>query len=239
MRQRLPGSVVLILSTDFFIIIYFFVFGSGAFYALRLMSRTPEDRISIDEIGPTRTAGITPIAQSLARLASGAGFHVSVFDPAAESSRFATANVVSRETALDAVEPAESPFVVVATQGQWDELSRLADRGELRKNLRAQVERLQSDPRSRELVDNFVGQWLQVRDVDGIDINAQVVLMAKGVDGDAGQAVQILVALIVPDPASLAVRESNRNPVVGGHQVRRDRVRHTTFQDEMRAMRRE
>ena len=47
-----------------FIIIYFFVFGSGAFYALRLMSRTPEDHITIDEIGPTRTAGITPIAQA-------------------------------------------------------------------------------------------------------------------------------------------------------------------------------
>ena len=47
-----------------FIVIYFFVFGSGAFYALRLMSRTPEDRINIDEIGPTRAAGITPIAQA-------------------------------------------------------------------------------------------------------------------------------------------------------------------------------
>ena len=46
-----------------FVIIYFFVFGSGAFYALRLMARTPEDRVTIDEIGPTRTAGITPIAQ--------------------------------------------------------------------------------------------------------------------------------------------------------------------------------
>ncbi len=47
-----------------FVVVYFFVFGSGTFYALRLMSRTPEDRIGIDEIGPTRTAGITPIAQA-------------------------------------------------------------------------------------------------------------------------------------------------------------------------------
>ncbi|MFO1131395.1 MAG: cytochrome ubiquinol oxidase subunit I [Hyphomicrobiales bacterium] len=47
-----------------FVVIYFFVFGSGAFYALRLMARTPEDRIDIDEIGPTRAAGITPIAQT-------------------------------------------------------------------------------------------------------------------------------------------------------------------------------
>jgi cytochrome d ubiquinol oxidase subunit I len=47
-----------------FVVIYFFVFGSGTFYVLRLMSRTPEDRITIDEIGPTRAAGITPIAQT-------------------------------------------------------------------------------------------------------------------------------------------------------------------------------
>ena len=45
-----------------FIIVYFFVFGSGTFYALRLMGRRPEDRIPIEELGPTRTAGITPIA---------------------------------------------------------------------------------------------------------------------------------------------------------------------------------
>lgn len=45
-----------------FVLAYFFVFGSGTFYALRLMSKRPRDRIEIDEIGPTRTAGITPVA---------------------------------------------------------------------------------------------------------------------------------------------------------------------------------
>src|SRR5205823_10152645 len=30
--------------------------------------------------------------------------------------------------------------------------------------------------RSQALVENFTGQWLQLRDVDGIDINARVVL---------------------------------------------------------------
>lgn len=45
-----------------FIVVYFFVFGSGSFYVLRLMSKRPKDRIDIDHIGPTRTAGITPIA---------------------------------------------------------------------------------------------------------------------------------------------------------------------------------
>ena len=45
-----------------FIVVYFFVFGSGTFYVMRLMSKRPKDRINIDEIGPTRTAGITPVA---------------------------------------------------------------------------------------------------------------------------------------------------------------------------------
>jgi hypothetical protein len=57
-----------------------------------------------------------------------------------------------------------------------DELFRLADRGTLRQNLDAQVKRMLADRRSRALIENFVGQWLQVRDVEGIDINAFVVL---------------------------------------------------------------
>ncbi len=46
-----------------FIVVYFFVFGSGSFYVLRLMSKRPRDRIDVEEIGPTRSAGITPMAQ--------------------------------------------------------------------------------------------------------------------------------------------------------------------------------
>ena len=56
------------------------------------------------------------------------------------------------------------------------ELFRLAGRGELRRNLRAQVKRMLIDGRSEGLVENFTGQWLQLRDVDGIDINARAVL---------------------------------------------------------------
>ena len=47
-----------------FIVVYFFVFGSGTFYVLRLMSKRPKDLIGIDQIGPTRTSGITPMAQN-------------------------------------------------------------------------------------------------------------------------------------------------------------------------------
>ena len=56
------------------------------------------------------------------------------------------------------------------------ELFRLAERHELRKNLAAQVKRMLAHERSEALIENFVGQWLQVRDVDGIDINARAVL---------------------------------------------------------------
>jgi hypothetical protein len=56
------------------------------------------------------------------------------------------------------------------------ELFRLAEQRDLRKNLAAQVKRMLADPRSDALVENFVGQWLQVRDVDGIDINVFAVL---------------------------------------------------------------
>lgn len=45
-----------------FILVYFFVFGSGTFYVLRLMSKRPKDQIALDDIGPTRSAGITQLA---------------------------------------------------------------------------------------------------------------------------------------------------------------------------------
>jgi cytochrome d ubiquinol oxidase subunit I len=45
-----------------FIVVYFFVFGAGTFYVMRLMSKRPEEGFGIDRIGPTRAAGITPVA---------------------------------------------------------------------------------------------------------------------------------------------------------------------------------
>ena len=57
-----------------------------------------------------------------------------------------------------------------------EELFRLAERNELRRNLDAQVKRMVADRRMEALVENFTGQWLQTRDVEGIDINARAVL---------------------------------------------------------------
>src|SRR3989441_317429 len=46
-----------------------------------------------------------------------------------------------------------------------DELCALAGRKALRKNLEQQVKRMLKDPQAQALVDNFAGQWLQVRNL--------------------------------------------------------------------------
>ena len=49
-----------------------------------------------------------------------------------------------------------------------DEMSRLARDGTLRSDLRRQVDRMLDDPRADAFVSNFVGQWLQLRKLDGV-----------------------------------------------------------------------
>jgi hypothetical protein len=57
-----------------------------------------------------------------------------------------------------------------------DELLSLAFKNQLRANLRQQVDRMLKDPRSQRLVRNFVGQWLQARDVETVPISAKHIL---------------------------------------------------------------
>ncbi|HVR34265.1 MAG TPA: DUF1592 domain-containing protein [Methylomirabilota bacterium] len=65
------------------------------------------------------------------------------------------------------------------------ELIALADGGELRTNLESQVLRMLNDRRAGEFVENFVGQWLHVRDIEGISINERSVLARDaGTDGE-------------------------------------------------------
>ena len=52
-----------------------------------------------------------------------------------------------------------------------DELMRLAERGELRANLPAQVARMLKDSRSEALAENFAGQWLRARDIEHLEID--------------------------------------------------------------------
>ena len=50
-----------------------------------------------------------------------------------------------------------------------EELFQLAEKGELRKNLKAQIKRMLKDKRSHSLVESFGGQWLQLRNLKSHD----------------------------------------------------------------------
>ena len=66
-------------------------------------------------------AGTTPIVGALVTLGAATGWRVTVFDPIADADAFPDAERVSGETSLGKVDPGLSPYVVVATQGIWDE----------------------------------------------------------------------------------------------------------------------
>ena len=65
-------------------------------------------------------AGTTPIAGALAALGAASGWQVTLFDPVAEPDAFPGATVVA-DTALHRQDPDAQPYIVVATQGIWDE----------------------------------------------------------------------------------------------------------------------
>lgn len=60
-----------------------------------------------------------------------------------------------------------------------DALFSLAREKKLRPNLRSEVERMLKDPKSARFVRNFVGQWLQTRDVETIQIDARRILAIR------------------------------------------------------------
>jgi mono/diheme cytochrome c family protein len=65
-----------------------------------------------------------------------------------------------------------------------DELFTLAREGRLRAELDAQIDRMIADERSNAFVENFVGQWLQTRDVETLpfDLGAVVIVERNGDD---------------------------------------------------------
>jgi len=60
-----------------------------------------------------------------------------------------------------------------------EELMRLAGEKKLRAHLDAQKRRMLEDPKSVALVRNFVGQWLQTRDIETVQIDARQVLFRE------------------------------------------------------------
>jgi len=63
-----------------------------------------------------------------------------------------------------------------------DELFRLAGEGTLRAHLAAQRRRMLEDPKSAAFIRNFVGQWLQTRDMETVQIDARQVLNREVVE---------------------------------------------------------
>jgi len=66
-------------------------------------------------------AGTTPIAGSLVALGAAARWRVTLFDPIADPGAFPGATAVHGDGDLRSLEAATPPYVVVATQGVWDE----------------------------------------------------------------------------------------------------------------------
>lgn len=52
-----------------------------------------------------------------------------------------------------------------------ERLRDLANKGELRKNLDGEIQRMLASVKSQQFVKNFVGQWLQLRDMDAVSPN--------------------------------------------------------------------
>jgi hypothetical protein len=58
-------------------------------------------------------------------------------------------------------------------------LRELAEKGKLRENLRKQVDRMLADEKANRMVENFVGQWLQARDLSGRSIDVRRILRER------------------------------------------------------------
>ena len=68
-----------------------------------------------------------------------------------------------------------------------EKLMDLASKGELRKDLRNQIDRMIEDPKAWRFIRNFVGQWLQTRDVEAIHVDARRILRIR----DSRQAYRV------------------------------------------------
>jgi xanthine dehydrogenase accessory factor len=65
--------------------------------------------------------GTTPIAGALVSLGSALGWRVTVIDPIASEDAFPTADRVHASADIRSLDPEASPYIVVASQGIWDE----------------------------------------------------------------------------------------------------------------------
>ncbi|MEO7191009.1 MAG: DUF1592 domain-containing protein [Vicinamibacterales bacterium] len=86
-----------------------------------------------------------------------------------------------------------------------EELLGLAERGQLKQPaiLDRQIERMLADPRSRALVENFAGQWLQIRSVDQVRPDAGIFPFDEPLRRALMEETTLLVESIVRENRSL------------------------------------
>ena len=66
-----------------------------------------------------------------------------------------------------------------------ERLMKLASERKLRENLSTEIARMKEDRKFGSFYKNFVGQWLQTRDIEGVSINAFSVLLREDLDDEA------------------------------------------------------
>ncbi|HWA26188.1 MAG TPA: DUF1592 domain-containing protein [Lacunisphaera sp.] len=99
------------------------------------------------------------------------------------------------------------------------ELFRLAREGRLRSELPAQLARMLADPRAKEFVRNFTGQWLQARDIASVQIQAVPVFLREHGNPEVEEAFETFrrIGRIHPDartPAEKAAADKARDIVI-------------------------
>ncbi|MCI0584342.1 MAG: XdhC family protein [Chloroflexi bacterium] len=157
-------------------------------------------------------AGTTPIAGALVALGAASGWRVTLFDPVADSDAFPAAEAVLGDRDLHLREFDAPPYVVVATQGVWDEEAVLAA---LRRDV-AYVGLVASPTRAA-----VVRQWL--RDETGLAEERIAALRAPaGLDLGAETAEEVALSILgeliqvrrgragfvaAPGPATIAGRD--------------------------------
>ena len=103
-----------------------------------------------------------------------------------------------------------------------EELIRLAAQKSLRKNLAAQTKRLLADRKSEAFIRNFVGQWLQTRDIETVQIDARQVLGREAAaDPDQDRRRQRFRELRDKDEATLTPAEKKEMEDIRGTFFRR------------------
>jgi hypothetical protein len=146
---------------------------------VRRAYRRPADAATLDRLVALAEAGWQP---------QGKTFEAGIAQ--AMTAVLASPRFLFREEATEEAPPGRHPLVdefALASRLSYflwsstpdDTLLALAGKHQLRKNLAAQTRRMLADGKSEALVRNFVGQWLQTRDVDSVQVDARQVLQRE------------------------------------------------------------